>query len=312
MFSLPFVIKQSIQIDKPLEEVFSVVSNFNTWHHWSPWLCMEPDCPLEIIGNAGETEHGQKWNGKRIGEGEMHLKAISPSKSLDYDLIFIKPWKSQSKVRFDFEAKSNGTLITWHMQGSIPIFLFFMRKMMTAMVGSDYQRGLNMLKEFLETGSVNSKINFIGEVSREGFYYLGKHRKCGTDEVGTAMEQDFAELEKLLSEDKLVTPEFMCSFYRQYDLVNKNCEYTSAVAYLNKPAPVEGLESGEVAAHQALNIEHIGPYKHLGNAWSTIQSMLRASKKKQSKSIPMYEIYLNFPGQIEDKEIKTALHMPLK
>ena len=36
------------------------------------------------------------------------------------------------------------------MEGTLPIFLFFMKKKMSAMVGSDYERGLAMLKELLE------------------------------------------------------------------------------------------------------------------------------------------------------------------
>lgn len=36
------------------------------------------------------------------------------------------------------------------MEGTLPIFLFFMKKKNSTMVGSDYERGLAMLKEVLE------------------------------------------------------------------------------------------------------------------------------------------------------------------
>ena len=59
------------------------------------------------------------------------------------------------------------------------------------MVGSDYERGLAMLKEYIETGQVNTQVTVHGLVERPGFFYAGLKRTCGLKEVGPAMAEDF-------------------------------------------------------------------------------------------------------------------------
>ena len=153
MFSVPFTVQRSIVIEEPAESIFSMVSDFNTWQSWSPWLSQEPECPVEIMGVPGNSGHRQSWSGKKIGSGHIELTRAVSGQSLEYDLFFIKPWKSQSKASFLFSQEDQSTRVIWSMEGTLPIFLFFMKKKMSAMIGKDYERGLVMLKEQLESQS---------------------------------------------------------------------------------------------------------------------------------------------------------------
>jgi DNA gyrase inhibitor GyrI len=313
MFSLPLIIERSIVVAKPIDETFNLVADFNYWKSWSPWLCQEPDCPVTISGKGGQVGHTQFWDGKRIGSGETKLMAINAPHRLDYELTFLKPWKSKSKVIFDFEPASNGTKVVWKMQGTLPVFLLPVRDTMNAAVANDFERGLAMLKEMTETGTVASKLDVVGEVSRDGFHFIGKRRSCTLNEVGPLMEKDFSDLFAMVKAAKVPPPDFPFSFYHQYDLVSRRCEYMSGFAYKSPPAVSdEQLERGNVENHKALRIDHLGTYRHLGNAWQAVQGLLRASGHKASKHIPMYEIYANFPGQVDDKDIKTMVHIPLR
>ncbi len=313
MFTLPLTIERSITISKPIDEIFAVISDFNTWRSWSPWLCQEPECPVNINGEPGQVGHTQSWDGARIGAGEMELTSSESPKRLEYKLIFLKPWKSHSKVVFELVAEGGDTKVSWYMWGSLPIFLFFMRKMMTALVGSDYDRGLAMLKEFTETGEVPSKVNVIGEETCDGFYYMGKRRSCHLTDVGPTMVEDFTDLNALIEKGDIPKPDLAVSFYHQYDMTRQRCEYTSGFGYETKPGVqnINDLESGHIEEHRALRVDHLGPYRHLGNGWSTAHGLLRASKKKPSKSIPMYEIYGNLPDEVAEKDILTKIHMPV-
>jgi uncharacterized protein YndB with AHSA1/START domain len=310
-------IERSIVIEKPIDKVFYVISDFNTWRAWSPWLCQEPECPVNIEGDAGQLGHTQRWEGQRIGSGEMAVSSVNTPHRIEYQLTFLKPWKSQNKVAFNMATQNNGTnngtKVTWYMRGTMPVFLFFMRKMMSALVGSDYERGLSMLKEYLETGEVPSRIDIPGEIAVEEFYYVGKRRSCGLNQVGPAMEEDFSALKSAAKKGDLPPPDFAFSFYHNYDMVNKQCEYTSGFGYKTPvTAQTDNVVSGHVEQHQALRVDHKGPYRHLGNAWTAAQGLLRYSKKKPSKNVPMYEIYGNFPGEVEDKDILTKIHIPLR
>ena len=151
MFSIPFDVQRSIVIRKPADLVYSTVADFSTWRSWSPWLTQEPDSSVEVSGAPGEPGHKQAWSGKKIGSGHMELVGVVSGRTLDYDLFFIKPWKSRSKAAFVFEEEGKDTKVTWSMDGTLPAPMFFMKKKMAAMVGGDYERGLAMLKELLET-----------------------------------------------------------------------------------------------------------------------------------------------------------------
>ncbi len=314
MFSIPLTIERSITIDKSADEIFNIIANFNSWRNWSPWLCQEPECPVDIKGNVANINHSQSWDGKRIGAGEMRISAIKAPSRIDYDLTFLKPWKSHSKVAFEIHSTGESSTVTWSMQGSLPFFMFFMKKMMAALVGSDYERGLSMLKEYSETGEVHSTITVNNIIESEGFHFVGKRNTCKLSEVGVVMGKDFVALIKMVEEGLLPSPELTFSFYHRYDFVNQQCDYTSGFGYKTRPA-IDGtieLEVGQLPKHKALQVEHTGSYRHLGNAWSTIQGMLRSGKHRQSKTIPMYEIYLNLPDQVDEKDLITQVQIPLK
>ena len=121
-------IEKSISIDAPVDKVFKVLNDYNTWSTWSPWLIMEPDAEVKVE----EGGKAYSWNGKLVGSGEMKMTAEDVNKSLHMDLTFLTPWKSQAKVWFEFESDGDKTKVTWFMDSSLPFFLFWMKKMMTA------------------------------------------------------------------------------------------------------------------------------------------------------------------------------------
>lgn len=148
--SIPFTVERSTKINAPAEAVYRYIADFQNWPKWSPWLSQEPDCPVTITGTAEEVGHKQEWDGKKIGSGSIQLALTDEFKKLEYDLHFLKPWKSQSVAGFTIDESTAGTLVSWYMQGTLPTMMFFMKKKMANMVGADYEKGLTMLKEALE------------------------------------------------------------------------------------------------------------------------------------------------------------------
>ncbi len=312
MFSIPFTVEKSIYIKKPVSEVFKTVGDFSTWKAWSPWLCQEKDCPIEREGSALNPGHKQSWDGKRIGKGSMTLENIKENKRIDYSLIVMVPWKSTSEVHFSFSERDGGTDVRWYLKGSVPIFLFFFKKMMTALIGHDYQRGLSMLKEYLETGSVLTDSEINGEVQLDGYHYVGINHKTTIDQMPNTMEQDFANLFEQMSSGELPQPDHMISLYHKYDIVKGICEFTSAFAYKEKPSFETSLIRGTFPKHKGVQVTHTGRYNHLGNAWTTAIGYQRAGKYKINNNIPMYEVYVNNPQEVEISQIKTQINIPVK
>jgi uncharacterized membrane protein len=148
--SLPLNVERSIVVDKPVGPVYAYVADFRTWSEWSPWLSQDSESRVTVTGEPGKPGHKQSWEGEKVGAGQQELVKMVPERELDYDLLFIKPWKSRSKIGFRFEPRGKGTNVTWTMEGTLPTVMFFMKKKMSAMLGQDFERGLALLKGKLE------------------------------------------------------------------------------------------------------------------------------------------------------------------
>lgn len=317
MFSIPFAVEKSIEIAKPASEVFTFVADFANWTYWSPWLIQEPDCPVSRQGEAATIGHIQAWDGQQIGKGDIKISALQQDKHLNYDLTFYAPWKSQSTAQFVFEdiqlaSGEAGCKVTWLMQGSLPIFMFFLKKLMSALVGNDFTRGLKMLKEKLENDTVSSKVEVNGVSEQSAFYTYG-YRVTGSTET---VSNDVGPVFQKLCSAGFPEPDLVITQAEKFDLVNKQSQLVVAMAYRNKPDfnfPADVVES-YVPEHKALAVTHTGSYLHLANGWATLMGYLqnRNNKLKANKKIPEYEVYLNSPAEVAESELKTVIYAPVK
>ena len=312
MFQLKYKIERSIVINKDIDSVFDCVANFNSWASWSPWLCLEKGAETSVEGEPQNLGHKQSWQGQRIGSGKIAISNLDINKSLHYDLEFLKPFKSSAKVDFYFEQQASGTRVRWLMQSSVPFYLFFLKDMLAAMLGNDYERGLSMLKEFLETGEVLSEIDMLGKIQKPAFHYLGVRRSSSIDELPKIMQQDFELIHKYMQEGKIKSSQQMISFYHKFDFMRNQAVYTNAVVYDSEQGPYTELKSGYVPNHHCAQVLHTGSYENLGNAWSAIMNYQRFEKLKANKNIPWYEWYINSPKEVEKRYLKTSINLPIK
>ncbi|MEP4535236.1 MAG: SRPBCC family protein [Cyclobacteriaceae bacterium] len=303
------ILDRSIEIDAPKDKVFQVISDFNHWKPWSPWMIMEPEATMTI----DEDSRYYSWEGKRVGTGNMKIRSEVENTSVDYDLNFLTPWKSYADVRFELEEKEGKTTATWFMESSLPWFLFWMKKMMTAFVGMDFQRGLNMLKEYVESGAVSSRLDFVGKSTYPGCKYIGIKTDCTIDSISEAMSGDIDKLMTVAGQNIDNVAGEIFSIYHKWDMVKRKVSYTSGVPVKEIPADLpEGLIAGVIPELSVYTLRHVGPYLHLGNAWTTLYSMERNKEIKCDKKHHPFETYMNNPAEVSPAELITEIHFPLK
>ncbi len=306
-------IKKSISIAAPIEKVFGIVQDFHTWRAWSPWLCVEKEAMTKITGSGTEVGDVSYWRGEVIGEGEMEHSKITPNKSIEQQLRFIKPYTSTSFIHFDFKKEGEGTRLTWSMDGSLPFFLFFLRKMMVAMIGNDFNRGLGMLKSYAETGEVPTDTEIGGIVTVQGSTYVSISRETSMEDMEPEMSQLFPVMMGKLQEKGVSPVGLPMSMYQKWDMVGGRVRWSAAV-------PVQdGLawEDGEMSKHtrgvtKAFKVTHTGDYAYLGNAWAAAMQHVQAKKMKQRKDMVPFEVYINDPISTPAGELKTEIYIPLR
>ena len=303
-----FHVEKSIEIKVSPDIVYKVISDFSNWRFWSPWLVLEPDAKVEVT--SGGKHYA--WEGKRTGSGEMKMLEEDPPHRLDIMLTFLKPWKSTSRVWFTLTPVGNNTKLTWCMDSSLPFFLFFMKKMMTAYIGMDFTRGLAMVKDYLELGNVPSKLTFKGITSFSGCHYVGIRTACTMETVGPIMKSDFDKLNDWAKENTGLVSGIPFSIYHTWDIVKNKVVYTAAIPVKEIPAklPAQAI-TGNIPATQVNTISHTGSYIHLGNAWSAQYNMQRAKAFKLRKGVDPFETYVNFPGAVPEHDLVTEVHFPV-
>ncbi len=300
-----FTVSKTITIQAPPEKIYAIISDYRHWPAWSPWLITEPGVHVDI--KPGGKEYS--WQGKRTGSGTMEVLKENPEKRLDMVVRFLKPWKSTSPVWFELTAQGQATQVTWGMTGHLPFFMFFMTKMMTAYLGADYDRGLLMLKDYAETGRVPSKLTFKGEQPYAGCTYVGLKTTCTMDTLSGNMADDFAKL-SAWGANSAAGQAF--SIYHQWDVVKNSVIYTAALPVGSVPSGLPpGFVHGSIPPMAVHTIAHTGPYRHLGNAWTTQYMMQRAKEYKHRKGVDPFEVYVNMPGQVPDEALVTEVHFPV-
>ncbi len=297
-------VEKSITIQAPVEKVFNTINDFTTWTRWSPWLIMEPEAKVTV----SDDKKSYEWEGKKVGSGEMKISREEKNKSIHIDLTFLTPYKSHAKVWFEIQKEGKGTKVTWFMDSSLPFFMFWMKKMMIAFLGMDYHRGLEMLKDYVEDGDVHSKMSFDGAGKYEGCKYIGVKTTTDIAGIGPSMEKDFEKIWSYLEKHKEIVDGKGIAIYHKWQIVKGKCEYTAAVPVREFPADLpQGLITGEVPSTPIYKITHTGPYRHLGNAWSTMQNLQRNKAFKMNKNIHPFENYVNMQGDVKDNELTTEI-----
>jgi len=305
-------VHRSTEIAATPEKVFDAVADFTTWTTWSPWLCAEPEAEVKVSEDSCSIGSLYSWKGEVVGQGEIEHKTLESGRLIEEEIRFLKPFKSVSDVSFDLEPAGDGTKITWHMRGKLPWYMFWMKPMMEGFIGMDYERGLRMLKEWLETGRVCSETKVRGRETVGPIHMLGVRKTAGMSEMCSSMESVFCDVASAVEDAGLPTEEGI-SVYHHFNIKTQIFDYTSGFVVPNLPDPIPaGLESWSIPEMQAFAVDHTGSYDHLGNAWSAAHQHVRGKKGLKPSKVGGYELYKNSPNDTPPEELRTEIYIPLR
>ncbi|MEM9412615.1 MAG: SRPBCC family protein [Planctomycetota bacterium] len=305
-----YSVDRSISIEATPEKVFDVVADYRTWTSWSPWLCSEPDAKVTVSEDPCSVGAKYCWEGDIVGSGELEHIELSRGQSIRDEIRFFKPFKSKSNVSFQILPSGDETNLTWSMNGSLPWFMFWMKPMMTSMISMDYERGLRMLKEWIETGRIESKTEIKGLQAIDTFSVSGIRKQSSMKDISSAMEVAYSETNNEF--DRLGVPrdKGCVSVYHHFDLKRQILDFTTGYV-VDEALDSTALNDWSIDECSALRVDHTGRYEHLGNAWSAANQFARYKKLKQSK-VGTFEIYRNMACDVEASELKTEIYLPLR
>lgn len=305
-------VSRSIMIDADPQRVYDTVADFGTWTTWSPWLCCEPDAEVTVTHNPNSVGSVYKWSGKVVGAGEIEHRELQPGSLIDQQIRFLRPFKSVSRVYFEVKPAGDQSKITWHMQGSLPFFLFWMKSSLETFIGMDYERGLKMLKELIETGRVQATTKIQGIETVGPMRVMGVRAQSRMNECGELMKDAFHKSAEDLQAAGVNLDREVLTVYHATDLKKRTFDFTAGFVVPEDAPPVAGLSDVRVPSTSAFCVQHEGSYDHLGNAWTAAYKNIEGRKLKANKKIPALEIYRNNPEETPEAELQTDIIVPIR
>jgi len=307
-----YQVKRSIVINKPIADVKSSLIDFRQWPIWSPWLIMDPESQLNYSETQSQVGASYDWDGTLVGAGEMVLEEITDHQ-LAMNLQFKRPFTSTAKVFFELEEQDQtSTRVTWIMNSHFPLLLFFVAKKIKAHIGMDYERGLKMLKDYLETGTVSSKVQIEGLTKIQQQHFIGIERTCAMGDISQVIADDFSYLFKYIEEQDIPLTSAPFSIVKSNDVVNQMSSFVTAIPVNQEMEVTPPLIAGFLKEQNGLKVTHTGFHEHLANAWSTAKAYSGNQRIKTRRNPVGYVFYLNDPANIDKADLLTEVILPIK
>lgn len=119
------------------------------WTEWSPWEGADPAMKREYTGEPGAVGSTYSWDGDRkAGAGSMRVEAVDPG-AVDVALVFTRPFRSRSRVRFVLTPEGDRTRVIWRMESEKTFMSRFFN--LDKLVGPDFEKGLRRLGLLFES-----------------------------------------------------------------------------------------------------------------------------------------------------------------
>lgn len=303
-------VTRSLRIAAPREVVFAVLADLSRWRPWNPWLVMEPEAWVEI-------EEGGKsclWRGTRTGQGRLRLVRETRPRTLECVLEFQRPYHTRAEARFELsDAVHGGTEVRWSLRATCSVLFFFLARPLEARLGQDGERGLRMLKDFVELGSVPSRLEYLGESEFPECDYIGVTRKCAIGELMEWVQTDFQRLDKYRFDEGLDVSGRALHIYREWRPDVGFVRYSIGFPVVRVPVSLPaGFERGSLPALRTFVIDHLGSHRHLGNAWSAAAELRRANVFVPAFDVPAFEIHTDIEREMPELERRVLVHFPVR
>lgn len=147
-----FHVERSITINAPKDKVFAHIVDLKEWRNWGIWFERDPNMQVTYTGDDSAVGMKSSWISEQEGSGEMTITAISPGKTMVYNLYF-PDFDMGSTGELTVSVQDDSTKVVWTNHGELggnPVNGFF-AMMMDGMIGPDFEAGLSNLKKLTES-----------------------------------------------------------------------------------------------------------------------------------------------------------------
>lgn len=112
-----YTITKSLEMNKPVNYVFSQINDFQNWKKWSAWYQEDPQMKISISEPSLGIGARQQWESEKSGSGYQVTRNYVHNQKLSHQLVFTAPFKggAMSYIVFD-DLDEKKTRVTWTLK----------------------------------------------------------------------------------------------------------------------------------------------------------------------------------------------------
>lgn len=152
-----FLVSPKVHVERTLTmkaspgKIFEQINTLKNWEKWSPWHKLDPEMKLQYSGPESGVGAKYAWQSQKhgVGNGSLTISKSVSEQEVETVMVFDK---GGGVGDFKLEKAGEGTKVVWSMDadmGKNPLARY-MGLAMDKMVGPDFQKGLENLRQLSE------------------------------------------------------------------------------------------------------------------------------------------------------------------
>jgi len=308
-----FSTERTITINENPQTIANKISTLGRWDEWSPWLNTGTESQTQSISPDSILSFNHILGG-RVRLTKPAIKKVGEGYELNQTLNFDKPFECQSQITWTITPADSGSATNMVISGTLPFWYRALTQRLETILYMDVFRSLNLLKDYIELGYVESQTHIEGISTNPQLHYVGIRNSCQVEELDSTMQETFIELTRMMQLNGIEESGTLSCYYDFGINAEKKCEFLCA-AIIDKPlenSPAS-METGKIKESKVLKIKYNGDYRHISNAWVSGLTYIRAKGLKIRKNVPPHEIYINTDANSQSpNEWQTELYIPVR
>lgn len=309
-------VERSLVIKAGAEPVYNQVNTLKNWEKWSPWHQIDPNMQLSYAGPVSGPGASYSWTSEhdQVGNGKLTIAETQANQFIKTAMEF--DGMGTTYATYTFEPVAEGTKVTWGMDSDcadMPWQFYvpskYMGLFMDGMIGKDFEKGLNNLKQVVETAPVAAAPTFkVEEKTLAPQQVLSIKAVCSQDELANKLGELYGKILADMKKNNLQFAGHPFAIYHKYDPVA--IEFEAGIP-VNKAGKTNGIVTArELKGGPVAMIAHLGPYEETFAAHMYMDQWLTQHKKAASGA--PWEVYVTDPGKEKDPaKWLTEVYYPL-
>lgn len=298
-----YQVERSIVIDAPQNLVFRHMQLWSNFSTWSPWAEHDSTMTFTIEGVDGQEGAKYIWQGdpKKTGTGEMTNSGVKANEEMSFHLHFKTPWESHADGYMRVAEAGDSTKASWGFYGKYPIpwNIMLLFTPMDKMIGPDFERGLQLLKDKVEAKAAKMANLVIKKMSYRSTSFAGIRQEVKMSEMKPFFESSFAKISQAIAEKRAGMIGAPSAIFFSWDEEKGISDLAAGIP--TRRAVIAGeVRMITVPASNALYIDFYGPYEETELAHYAMMDYIQ--KNRISIRDIVLEEYLTDPGAQPDPQ----------